>query len=64
MVQGANGGAWMLAGITSFGEGCGEPGYPGVYTDVRTILSFVLGHVDVVPSNLTPRASVPGLVHN
>lgn len=28
------GGRWFQLGITSFGDGCARPGFPGIYTDV------------------------------
>lgn len=38
-------GRWMQIGIVSFGNKCGEPGYPGVYTRVSE-------YVDWIKSNL------------
>ncbi|XP_066972499.1 trypsin-1-like isoform X1 [Macrobrachium rosenbergii] len=35
-------GRHVLAGITSFGHGCGEKGYPGVYTRVTAFLDWIL----------------------
>ncbi|KAJ8019463.1 Transmembrane protease serine 9 [Holothuria leucospilota] len=32
---------WTLAGITSFGFGCGLEGFPGIYTRLATTRSFV-----------------------
>ncbi|XP_037630802.1 transmembrane protease serine 13a isoform X1 [Sebastes umbrosus] len=32
---------WYLAGITSWGEGCGERNRPGVYTDVKSVLPWI-----------------------
>ncbi|MGW7092891.1 S1 family peptidase [Streptomyces sp. NPDC054874] len=31
-----NAGAWVQVGITSYGQGCARPNYPGVYTEVST----------------------------
>ncbi|MFD5514410.1 S1 family peptidase [Streptomyces sp. NPDC127066] len=48
--QGDSGGPLLiggvLAGITSWGEGCAEPGYPGVYTRLTTFSSLVTGQVN------------------
>jgi secreted trypsin-like serine protease len=32
---------WVLAGITSSGDGCAQPGFPGIYTRVSTFISFI-----------------------
>ncbi len=32
---------WVLAGITSIGEGCGRARFPGVYTRVSAFVSFI-----------------------
>ncbi|XP_054751071.2 atrial natriuretic peptide-converting enzyme-like isoform X9 [Lytechinus pictus] len=35
-------GRWHLIGITSYGNlGCGDPGFPGVYTRVSSFLDFI-----------------------
>lgn len=36
-----DGGTWYLAGITSWGIGCGLPAYPGVYTRVTTYVGWI-----------------------
>ncbi|MEU0075951.1 serine protease [Streptomyces sp. NPDC006332] len=48
--QGDSGGPFLiggvLAGITSWGEGCAEAGYPGVYTRLTTFSSLVTAQVN------------------
>lgn len=36
---------WRVAGIVSWGEGCGEPGFYGVYARVSALLDFVAAYV-------------------
>ncbi|XP_074105190.1 uncharacterized protein LOC141531342 [Cotesia typhae] len=38
-------GKWMQIGIVSFGNKCGEPGYPGVYTRVTEYIDWVKDNV-------------------
>jgi trypsin len=42
----------LLVGIVSWGEGCAEPDYPGVYSNVATLRSFVTNITGVACSTM------------
>jgi len=37
---------WVLAGLTSNGYGCAQAGYPGVYTRVSSLISFINANIN------------------
>jgi len=37
-----SGQSWVLAGITSFGEGCAQPSFPGIYTRVSQMRTWAM----------------------
>ncbi len=53
-----SGSGFALAGITSFGKGCAQPNFYGVYTRVSSFAGFVQSVIGSVPSP-TPTPSPP-----
>lgn len=55
MVQ--DGDTWHLAGITSWGQGCAEPGYYGVYTRISQFTDFIYEYMSDLSIALPERAT-------
>ncbi|WP_405684636.1 S1 family peptidase [Streptomyces sp. NBC_01387] len=41
-------GAWIQVGIVSWGQGCAEPGYPGIYTQLSTFAADIEAAADTL----------------
>ena len=40
-----NGAGWVQIGVVSWGEGCGDAGFPGVYSEVAAVRPWILANV-------------------
>ena len=46
-----SGNSAILTGVVSFGYGCADPGYYGVYARVTKILNWIQANIDVICQN-------------
>ncbi|MEK9839270.1 MAG: serine protease, partial [Ilumatobacter sp.] len=51
----------VLAGITSWGDGCGLAGYPGVYTRVTAYVDWVSAQTGITATPATPVVETPAV---
>lgn len=56
MVYNATSDTWVLAGITSYGDGCAEPQKPGVYSRVSAYIDWTYAYVQPHSSSTMPMA--------
>ncbi|CAD7671617.1 unnamed protein product [Nyctereutes procyonoides] len=66
-------GAWTLAGVTSWGLGCGrgwrnnmrkeDQGSPGIFTDLRKVLPWIHKHIQIGKRRKSSRAPCPEQDH-
>jgi len=56
-------GVWVQVGITSFGEGCAEPGIPGIYTRVASYSTWIHQQIKLTPFS-SPNAVVDAAYHD
>ena len=41
-----NGDRYEVYGVVSWGDGCAEPNYPGVYADVTQVMDWIIQETD------------------
>ncbi len=57
-------GEWRVAGVVSWGEGCGAPGFYGVYARVSALMDFIGTHVPLAMAEVGERLWFPVIADN
>jgi secreted trypsin-like serine protease len=58
MIYDSNSDTWNIAGITSYGYGCAQPDYPGVYTRVSMYVDWIDANAHINEEHSGSRASI------
>ena len=50
---------WVLVGLTSFGFGCAQPGYAGVYTRIPAYVNWINSFINDTDNSKYPYSLIP-----
>jgi hypothetical protein len=50
---------WVLVGLTSYGYGCAQPGYSGVYTRIPAYVNWIHSFINNSDNSIYPYSLIP-----